>query len=230
MKKRERQPRAKDLTGQVFGRLTVIKRSERKCKGRRAIWVCLCECGNYTETRTDGLKSGNSQSCGCLRRERIIESVTRHGDGKKQQSKLYVTWANMLSRCYCATATGYKHYGGRGIYVCNEWRTDFIPFKEWALSVGYDYNKPASKQQIERIDNDGPYAPWNCKFADSFEQARNKRPRKMLRVIAYNEASGLIKMFDSAPDAAKYTGLHRTTIYQYCKDQATKQGMVWMYA
>lgn len=63
----------KDLTGQKFGRLTVIKRSERK-SNQAAYWLCQCDCGNITEVRSTALRNGQTQSCGCLRKEKALEA------------------------------------------------------------------------------------------------------------------------------------------------------------
>ena len=66
-----------DLTGQKFGRLTVIKRVENK--GKETCWLCKCDCGNEIIVQSNNLKSGNSKSCGCLNKEHLLKSITKHG-------------------------------------------------------------------------------------------------------------------------------------------------------
>jgi hypothetical protein len=85
------------------------------------------------------------------------------------KSRLFRIWDNMNRRCSDYKATGWKHYGGRGITVCPEW-LDFIPFMNWAMANGYTENL-----EIDRIDNDGNYEPSNCRWITRTENNRNKR-------------------------------------------------------
>ena len=92
---------------------------------------------------------------------------TRHGSS---YSRPYRIWAHMIQRCHNPNNPGYKSYGGRGIKVCDEWRTSFVSFRDWALSHGYD-----DSLTIDRIDNNLGYFPDNCRWADSKTQKRNYR-------------------------------------------------------
>lgn len=164
-------PRFIDLTGQRFGRLTVICASEQTShKNRAKMWKCQCDCGNYTVTRGDNLRDGTTNSCGCYRDEQRTKAVTKHG---KHYTRLYVTWNNMLARCVYKNAQNYKNYGGRGIAVCDEWKNDFQVFYDWAIANGY-----ADNLTIDRIDVNGNYEPSNCRWITPREQNYNTRVPK----------------------------------------------------
>lgn len=166
-----------DLTSQKFGRLLVIKKTEKRTKSYIAIWLCRCDYGNLVEVRSDNLKSGNSKSCGCLDRD----VKTKHGDWGKN---LYRIWLNIKNRCYNPKGERFHRYGGRGIQMCQEWKENYLPFKKWALANGYRVGL-----SIDRIDNDGDYTPENCQWLTMSENAiKNKPPRnehgKFSRVVA----------------------------------------------
>ena len=122
-----------DLTGQRFGRLTVIDRSENS-KCNQVMWNCLCDCGNIKPVRAGALKSGNTTSCGCAHSEEVRERMTRHG---MKHTRLYRIWQGMLRRCDNPKRKDFKDYGGRGITVCEEWKKCFTAFRDCSLSNGY---------------------------------------------------------------------------------------------
>ena len=95
------------------------------------------------------------------------------------KSRLYWVWHSMKDRCYNPKATSYKHYGGRGIKVCDEWKNSFKTFYDWSYSHGYDENAPRNKCTIDRINNDGDYEPSNCRLVDAKIQASNQRKRSI---------------------------------------------------
>lgn len=169
-----------DLSGQRFGRLTVVEYAGRN-RQNRAMWKCVCECGNVVITRSDALKSGDVQSCGCLnnelRSQRFIRMNTTHG---KRNTRLYVVWCDMRRRCNDNRAPEYKNYGARGIRVCNEWNNDFKAFYDWAMANGYDETANRGECTIDRIDVNGDYSPDNCRFSDSLTQGGNKRNNRLI--------------------------------------------------
>lgn len=161
----------RDISGQKFGRLTAVKPVGR-CPHRQTIWECRCECGETTQVIVSSLKSGNTRSCGCLQREAAKEVCsTRHG---VTDHRLYRTWRHMRSRCMNPRDKSFANYGGRGITV--DWTT-YREFKEWAFTNGY-----RSDLSIDRIDNNGPYAPWNCRWVTKIVQANNTRSNRFIEL------------------------------------------------
>ena len=169
-----------DLTGKRFHHLTVIEEAQgyhSKCGHHRRRWLCRCDCGNYTVVNQQSLyrKDHPTTSCGCTSEfwKKRPPRVRTEPDGKRE--RLYTIWTSMKNRCYVKTNNEYQHYGGRGIKICDEWRTSYATFRKWALDNGYDSNAQRGKCTIDRINHDDDYCPTNCRWVDMVEQNNNKR-------------------------------------------------------
>jgi hypothetical protein len=157
-------PSFKDMTGQTFGRLTVLRKNGNHRKGF-ALWLCRCSCGNACTVAGLMLRKGRQVSCGCFRKER----GTKHG---QSTSPIYKVWTAMKGRCGNPRATGFEYYGGRGISVHSEW-LEFEPFMAWAKANGY-----APGLSIDRIDTNAGYSPDNCRWVTPHDQSLNMRRTK----------------------------------------------------
>lgn len=157
-----------DLTGQRFGRIVVESYAglmDRKGRtNRHSAWNCRCDCGTTKLFFGTDLIAG-TRSCGCLRNDRVRAANVTHG---MTDSPTYLTWVNMLQRCNNPKTIKYKYYGGRGIKV------EFASFEDFLAHVG---ERPPGTT-IDRIDNDGNYAPGNVRWTTRAVQRRNQRPRK----------------------------------------------------
>jgi hypothetical protein len=175
-------PETLDLTGMRFGRLVAVEQAEHIRSGNRyrVAWRCICDCGNQTIVTADSLRAraNNASSCGCYR----LDVVTTHGGSEWPE---YQAWRAMLHRCYNEQNQKFKHYGARGITVCDRWRfgeNGQHPFECFIADIGRRPPSPAgagrSQLSIDRIDNNDSYRPGNVRWATREQQARNKRTYK----------------------------------------------------
>ncbi len=155
-----------DLTGDVYGFLKVIHESTPTTYPRK--WVCQCECGITKTILGASLRSGLTKSCGCLNKQRLKETHTKHGE---TNTRLYSIWHNMKQRCINSNSSAYSFYGEKGITVCNEWLA-FEDFKVWAEASNY-----FDELSIDRINPTKGYYPDNCRWANKVTQARNQQKR-----------------------------------------------------
>lgn len=156
-----------NLTGKRFGRLVAI-RPLPKQPNRPYRWRCQCDCGKLISVRGDCLRYGFTKSCGCLRVDNGVErghASLKHGDSHAPE---YRAWANMKDRCHNPDSASFKHYGARGITVCESW----LKYENFLVDMG---RKPSADHSLGRIDNDKGYSPSNCRWETQEEQANNKR-------------------------------------------------------
>lgn len=155
-----------DLTGKTFGRWTVIARAPSRGATKKARWYCRCSCGTERDVAGVSLRRGFSKSCGCLHKFPLTHGATGSAE--------YDAWAGINQRCYTPTNNHYNEYGARGITVCERWRQSFENFY---TDMG---PKPTKEHSLDRINNNGPYSPDNCRWATTRQQNRNTRRNVML--------------------------------------------------
>jgi hypothetical protein len=163
-------PVLKNLVGCIFGRWEVLEYSGSS--GQGAKWLCRCECGTEKPVNASSLLSGRSESCGCLMKEALsLRSIHGHIRGGKQ-SATYVVWRGMLRRCADANHPSYANYGGKGIRVCERWKS----FEAFLDDMG---ERPEGKT-LDRIDGNGGYSKDNCRWFTMREQANNRANNHLL--------------------------------------------------
>ena len=172
---------AGDLIGSRFGRLVVTGLGSWYVppSGRRTQRVaCKCDCGNTIEARTTSLRSGSTNSCGCLRAEMYEQGNPKrrtHGESRHRLSKTYfpeyVAWASMVQRCTNPKAQQWEYYGGRGITVCAEW------LESYEIFLAHVGRRPSPKHSLARIKKDGDYEPGNVRWARRKHRNSNRRAK-----------------------------------------------------
>lgn len=169
-----------NLVGEKYGRLTVVEFV--KLQKHKTYWKCVCDCGLTVIATGNNLRSGNTKSCGCLKRERTMkmgQDNTKHGESHGNRTRLYTIWCGMRQRCTNPNREAYPLYGGKGVKVCEEWN-EYSNFKEWAMANGY-----ADNLSIDRIDPSKGYYPDNCRWITPSENTaranKNHTTRKVIR-------------------------------------------------
>jgi hypothetical protein len=162
-----------DLTGQRFGRL-VAEEIASQGTGRGLRWRCRCDCGSVKVVSSAELRRGDVKSCGCLQRENArVQGRAKRTHGMSKTTE-YSIWNRMVTRCTNPEDRDYPYYGGRGITVCDEWRTSFEAFFE---HMG---RRPSRAHTIDRIDNACGYGPGNVRWATRLVQSNNQRSNRRL--------------------------------------------------
>ena len=172
-------PRVKDLTNQVFGRLTVLRCVERNRHGH-AIWACRCSCnGREIEVRGSHLTGEDIMSCGCARREMSAARQFKHGHSVGNLlSPTYFSWSAMIKRCSNPNDIGFSRYGGAGITVCDRWQGEH-GFETFLVDMG---ERPQGKT-LGRFGDVGNYEPENCAWQTSQEQGAERRMKNQLKFL-----------------------------------------------
>lgn len=167
MTTKPRRPDFIDMVGQTSGRWTVVEFAGYTKRGS-ARWTVVCSCG--TRRIHDGhmIRHGRTLSCGCLKLEQFRERLISHGNAQRgKRTASYRSWARMIQRCGNPNNTHWKHYGGRGIVVCDRWHT----YENFVADMG----EPPTGYSIERLNVDGNYEPPNCIWANHKTQMSNTR-------------------------------------------------------
>lgn len=158
--------RFKDIAGQRFGRLTAYSYAHLQLStGRKmAAWLCVCDCGNKKIVQGHHLRGGKTNSCGC-------EAHAGKPGGDRKKWPGYGVWQQMVYRCSNPNVKGYRHYGGRGIKVCDRWSCGTAGFENFYADMG----PPPAGLSLDRIDPNGNYEPSNCRWATGYQQRTNTR-------------------------------------------------------
>jgi hypothetical protein len=202
-----------DLTGQKFGRLTVLRQGETRKNGG-SDWVCLCDCGETTVAVGSRIRLGKTKSCGCLGIEwakslgankvfieKRANALVVHGHKRRGSASVeYKTWLAMKRRCYDPKCKDYANWGGRGIKVCDRWVKSFTNFFE---DMGL---RPDGNYSIDRLRSNEDYSPDNCRWATLEEQGGENR--RDLTSITIGELS-----FHSIAAACRHFGVKLTTAH-----------------
>lgn len=167
METTEKTMKRKEMTGRVFGLLTVIEEADpyyRSSGFKLYRYKCLCKCGRETVVVGQNLRSGTTKSCGCRM------GKYKHGHAGVG-SRTYQTWTAMRARCNNPTHTAYPRYGGKGIAVCDEWNDPETGFQAFLEDMG---ERPEGLT-LDRKDGAYGYSKANCRWATNAEQYENKK-------------------------------------------------------
>lgn len=189
-----------DLTGREFGKLKVLNINPERSPSGKTRWDCVCQCGNYKTIISGDLLNEATISCGCVRAERVLKAVTKHGHSKSRE---YRVWSCVIQRCCNPSNKDYPYYGGRGITVCDRWKESFENF----------YNdmgpRPSKRHSLDREDNDKGYDPDNCRWVEHSVQMNNTRRNRRFN---YKGKLMTASQLSQLPEALT-AGLSSKTIY-----------------
>lgn len=170
----------KDITGSVFGALTVLNREPNKKDGS-AVWQCVCRCGEIRVIAGTGLRAGRHKSCGCQSPRFTSEKTKTHGMSK---TRIYSIWGGMIERCSDNAKGNFRRlYYDKGIRVCERWHK----FENFLLDMG----EPEPWQSIDRIDGTKGYEKNNCRWASSKVQANNTSQNLLITLDGITQTASL---------------------------------------
>jgi hypothetical protein len=214
--------------GDRFGRLIVLSFDKDRFSPSTgykvdSMFLCQCDCGNKKSILNYSLLNGATKSCGCLSRETTSRIRLKDGHTKLPG---YEIWEGIMRRCFNPNFKHYKSYGGRGITVCERWKTcsNFLE----------DMGQPFEGATIDRIDVNGNYEPSNCRWETRKEQAQNTRIKVSLgKLKQMDENNQTVRLWDSVRDAASFFGICYSGIVS-CLSQKSKNvrfaaGFKWEY-
>lgn len=172
----------KDISGQKFGRLTAIRLADSS-KVKSIKWLCVCDCGKEKDIFGINLRSGLTQSCGCIQKEKTSNIHRKHGVSNKSNPE-YRAWNSMKTRCYNKNRKGYKNWGGKGIIVCDRWLDEENGFLNFISDVG---ERPTEEHSLDRYPNkNGNYEPGNVRWATEVQQQGNRSNNKWIECDGRN--------------------------------------------
>ena len=155
------------VKGETINYLTMVSNPIKE--GKRKFAIFRCHCGKEKKIRIDQVTSGNTKSCGCMQKALHNYSRLNYRHGERN-TRLYNIFHKMQERCYNPNYAERQYYSDRGITVCDEWKGNYVAFRNWSLNNGY-----ANNLSIDRIDVNKGYSPDNCRWVDAKVQSRNRR-------------------------------------------------------
>lgn len=181
------------MIGERFGRLLVLGVESKVIKGRSIKMAsCICDCGTLRVTRVSSLRYGYTKSCGCLSKETASERATTHGNSSHP---LFRVWYDMNRRCYDSKRKDFKHYGGRGVLVCDRWKYA----RSGGTLQGFDnfledmFSEYSTGLELDRVDVEGNYCKDNCRWVDRSTQLKNTRYNKAVSPT-YDKLESITKL------------------------------------
>lgn len=185
-----------NLVGYRFGKLSVIARVEPPIG--RTKFVCNCDCGNQTIANGEDIKSGNTTSCGCVKKVIGYTSNLKHGGASGKFSGAYRSWRSMKQRCKDPNSRGWREYGAVGVTVCDRWLESFENFYA-------DMGDRPEGYSLERINVFDGYYPANCKWIPLKDQIKNQR-----KTVRYS-VNGEVMI---QADAARHLKIHPASLLE----------------
>lgn len=206
-----------DLTGQRFGRLTVLgleSKNGGKCK-----WRCLCDCGKQCVCRTDAFKT--QRSCGCIRTEKNIKRFYRHGDSFNPLYKIHTRLKQATSN---PKYWSYANYGGKGVKLAEEWK-DWETFKAWALAHGYQKG-----MHLHRKDSNGDYSPENCVWLTVHEHQKLHGRLHTTIIEQIDDEGNVVARFNGYREITEKLGIDTGGVRRSVREGFRCHGYRWRHA